>query len=85
MYDVLIKFLSDFFCVVLLFFVSFFMVVGTKYVYYKFIELFPKKPIFSNKEIEDCAPKKPPRKRKPIRSIEINPDEIDRIYVKKIS
>ena len=38
---------------------------------------------FKNKS----KPEKPatPKKRKPIKSIEINPEEVDRIYVKKLN
>jgi len=69
-------------CVVLLFIVSLIVVLGVKVIilgikqlYYKFNP--PPKP----------QPKaaRPKRKREPVKSIEIDPNEVDRIYVKKVS
>lgn len=37
------------------------------------------------KKAKNPAPIPPPAPYKPIRSIEINPDEVDKIYVKKVS
>ena len=59
---------------ILLYALCFFVVIGVKQV---LLYLFPKPTII----------KIPTQKRtkKPVRSIEINPDDIDRIYVKKSS
>lgn len=73
-----------------LFFLCFFLVLGIKSVYLAL------KKYLGEKLYKQLAPpptpepiKKAVRKRKsaskPIRSIEIDPDKIDRIYVKKIS
>ena len=78
----LVPFFTGLLLVAFLFALSFFIVVFLKWAYLKMLDLFPKK-----KTISKPPEKKAPRKinRKPVRSIEINPDEIDRIYVKKIS
>ena len=70
---------------VLLFVFCALLVIGAKVVYLAIKKYF-EKPV---------AVSKPPKKRKartikpkstsPVRSIEINPDEIDKIYVKKVS
>ena len=76
--DFLSSFLVGLFFVLLTFLFCAVLVVGIKV----FALLFkPSKPKLEVKKSENT----PPRKRKPIRSIEINPDQIDRIYVKKIS
>lgn len=55
------------------------LVLGVKSLY-----LFIKQKFFPSPVI--IEPVKPPRKkRKPLRTIEINPDEVDRVYFKKIS
>ncbi len=83
MNNLLISFFGGFLATSFLFAISFFTVIGVKKAYYKLLEAFPKKPVVSTKTIQ---PEKAPRKKRaPIRSIEINPDEIDRIYVKKSS
>lgn len=81
MNNLLISFFGGLLATAFLFAISFFTVIGVKKAYYKILETFPKKHAISKKEKqEQPAPRK---KRAPIRSIEINPEEIDRIYVKK--
>ena len=64
-----------------LFIVSVIVVAGIKLIYFYFkrepIKFIPKK------SRKTPAPK--PQPVKPVKSIEINPDEVDKIYVKKIS
>jgi hypothetical protein len=66
-----------------LFVLCFVVVIGIKAIIYYVQSLFPEK------REKISAPKRQRKVRaktvKPIKSIEINPDEIDRIYVKKIS
>ena len=81
------SFISGLFCTGLLFFISLVSVIGCKVIAVKINRLFPKKqtvqtPIESDKP---QAPKKRKRKPSTVRSIEIDPEQIDRIYVKKIS
>ena len=65
---------------VLMFFICLFLVVGAKMCLIRFNQ---------NKMVKKQAntpvPTKKPRAKKPVRSIEINPEEVDRIYVKKSS
>ena len=71
------------FCTVCLFVLSFFIVVGAKTVYESLKNLLPKK------EQNIPTPKKTrPKPRKPkspqvVRTIEIDPTQVDKIYVKK--
>lgn len=75
-----------FFCLAGLFVLCFLTVVGAKIVY-----ITVKQFIRPKKEEPEKTPvkekRKPPVKRiaKPIRSIEINPDEVDKIYMRKSS
>ena len=62
-----------------LFFLCFIFVVGSKIIWIHFFAKFFPKKLLRKKH------KKYKRKPKIERSIEINPDEIDKIYVKKIS
>ena len=62
---------------ILFFALSVVLVVGTKYI------IFFLKAMLSSHEPK--KPQKQKRQRKKVRSIEINPDEVDRIYVKKAS
>ena len=67
---------------VLFFILCLVLVAGIKLLYYYF------KPSPEKLKPESPKPKKPKTVKeppKPIRSIEINPDEIDKIYVKKAS
>ncbi len=77
--DFLSSFLIGLFFVLLTFLFCAVLVVGIKV----FALLF--KPPKEKLEDKKGSEKALPRKRKPIRSIEINPDQIDRIYVKKVS
>ncbi|MCQ2387095.1 MAG: hypothetical protein MJ066_01435 [Clostridia bacterium] len=61
------------------FFICFVFVVGTKIIWIRFLARFFPKKLLRKKH------KKYRRKPKIERSIEINPDEIDKIYVRKIS
>ena len=82
----LVPFFGGLLLVGFLFVLSFCTVIGIKSLYYKILELFPKKSMIKSTPTPIEQPKKSPnKKRRQIRSIEINPDEIDRIYVKKIS
>lgn len=81
MNNLLISFFGGFLAVAFLFAISFFTVIIVKKAYFKLLETFPKKrSISSPNSDKQTAPRK---KRAPIRSIEINPEEVDRIYVKK--
>ena len=80
----LVPIFTGFLLIAFLFALSLFIVVGAKYVYYWLCQAFGKQTAVCQKQ-PPSTPKAPPKKRKPIRSIEINPDEVDRIYVKKIS
>ncbi len=67
----------------LLYALCFFLVVGIKAVIYVFSSQNKPQPVILEPKPE---PKKvQERKRKPVKSIEIDPDYIDRIYVKKSS
>ena len=81
------SFITGFFCLLFLFALSVVIVLGVKYTYFAMLKLFAK----PSSQID--APKKRRRykktpvatpQEKPIRSIEINPDEVDKIYVKKV-
>lgn len=67
---------------ILMFFLCLISVAGIKLLYYYFKRTPVKlKPVI--KRPKKSAP--PPEIKKPVRSIEINPDEVDKIYVKKVS
>lgn len=80
-------FILDFAVTLVLFGLCFIVVAGVKVVIFSIKELLPKPK--QQPEAKKSAPvpkvRTKPKAVKPIRSIEINPDEIDRIYVKKIS
>ncbi len=83
MNNLLSSVLGGFCCLAALFLICLIFVVGVKVIY-----LSVKKYISAGKPApapQVRKPKAPPKPRKPIRSIEINPEEVDRIYVKKIS
>lgn len=61
---------------IMFFIISFIVGVGLRAVF-----LFLKENLFLSEPVKKIQPQKP--KRKPIKSIEINPDEVDRIVVKK--
>ncbi len=84
-------FILDFIATTSLFAICLFLVVGAKVVLSS-IKSFLKRPEPVTRNAPEPTPKpteklKAPRRytKKPIRSIEINPEEVDRIYVKKIS
>lgn len=84
-------FILDFIATATLFALCFFIVVGAK-VFLSSIESISTKPKPIAQNATSTTPKQPEKHKtvrrlpkKPIRSIEINPDEVDRIYVKKIS
>ena len=90
MNSVLYQAISGFFWVVTFFIISYLLVVGGKIVYFAILEILTKNREPINSPVE--KPKKPKRQKetqkapqKPIRSIEINPDEVDRIRFKKSS
>lgn len=80
------SFITGLSCILLLFAVSVVIVVGVKYTYFALLKL------FATEEVKPSIPRRKRRKPKEIkpavppavRSIEINPEEIDRIYVKKV-
>lgn len=80
--SVLSMFFLGLFYLCLLFFVCLFFVL-----FFKLVLSFIKNIFAPQPTINRIPPKKAMHKRKPKthRSIEINPEEIDRIYVKKIS
>lgn len=78
--------LEGLFGTIALFIISCILVVGSKVIFLKLKSILPKK----QPPLEPVTPakqtvKKPRKKPATIRSIEIDPAEIDRIYVKKIS
>ena len=87
----MIYFIAGLSCTLLLFVICLFLVVGAKsiflYVKSKFLpekqEPMPEKR--QTKKSTATKRKIKPKTLKPVRSIEINPDEIDKIYVKNIS
>ena len=81
-------FVLDFFVTALLFIICLFITVGFQVVSLSLKEFFqkpaPPTPVKAQVAPTTDTPKpRRKRKRKPVRSIEIDPDEIDRIYVKK--
>ena len=81
------SFLAGFFSTVFLFILSVILVLGVKSLQTLIKEFFTK-PQPSEQEIKKQPPSPKRKKRKapsPQRSIEIDPSEIDRIYVKKSS
>ncbi|MBQ9734992.1 MAG: hypothetical protein IJV95_03935 [Clostridia bacterium] len=86
MVNFLLSPVGGFFLTLCFFIASLFIVLGAKSAN-EFIKLrLPKKKVSAPPQNEQ-KPKTTRPKKKPsaVRSIEINPDEIDRIYVKKIS
>jgi len=82
------SFIAEFSATAILFILCFLSVLGVKSLYYAIKDFFPtRKRIAKEKTAQHEKHVKLPKKKqiKPIRSIEINPDEVDRIYVKKIS
>ncbi len=67
------SFLAGLISLIVLFFLCLVLVVGVKSVYLRFFYKPKPKPIVKQKP------------KKSIKSVTINPDEIDRIYVKKVS
>lgn len=81
------SFLLGLICTSALFVICYIVVVGIKYIYLSFFAVY-KKPIPKViNSVDKPTPKKQPPKRSntPIRSIEIDPEQIDKIYVKKSS
>lgn len=90
MQDFTYSFVIGLICTTTLFILCLFLVVGAKSIYISIKRIFSEK--FSTNTTPQPTPaaiKKSVRKRKrkvsPITSIEIDPDKIDRIYVKKVS
>ncbi len=77
------SFLLGLFFTILLFFLCAFLVISAKSIFIAVKRKLPAPP----PKVEEPTPPPKPQKRsyKRARSIEINPDEVDRIYVKKIS
>ena len=91
-YLTLSGFISEFLTTGALFVLCFLAVVGAKYLLLSVKEYLPKTKLSIPQKSK--KPLQPPKKRrakvissniKPIRSIEIDPNQIDRIYVKKSS
>lgn len=89
-------FILDLTATLCLFLLCFLVVVGTKSIIVQVKQLFPKRdqaqiqqPVAEPKKSQPTKKRHYRRKQSPkivpVRSIEINPEEIDRIYVKKIS
>lgn len=91
MNDFSATFLDGFLCTAFLFIVCFLSVIGGKTVYLAIKRYLPQKPepaVEPPKQETNPKPKRrKPRNKKPaaVRSIEIDPNEIDKIYVKKSS
>ncbi len=87
------KFMNDFFlsftlgllCTFSLFALCFLTVIGAKAIYVQIIKALPKQPLPEPevKEVKKKRPRTHPSIPKTIRSIEIDPNTVDRIYVKK--
>ena len=75
-------FLRGLFCTFLLFVFSFFSVLGVQSLIVNYKNSIEEEPE-PKKEEPQKEKEKPIPKRKTIKSIEINPDEFDRIYVKR--
>ena len=86
-----VSFFSGLLCLFSLFALSVLIVLGTKIIYLYIKQYFPKAPIKTiapaRKEPSPTKRKRTPRtiKSVPVRTIEIDPNEVDRIYVKKSS
>ncbi len=82
MSEMISSMLLGLFCLVSVFTIILFLTVGFKY----FLSSLKQKTIIKQ-EVQKPNPKKSPqpRKRKPVKSIVIDPDDVDRIYVKKSS
>ncbi len=84
--SILPSFFTGLLFLVLFFLLSLFLVVGIKSVFIAIKPYFTKKKKPKAIEIKPKeSPKPKPIKKKVSRSIEINPDEVDKIYVKKVS
>ncbi|MBQ3116041.1 MAG: hypothetical protein IJC07_03325 [Clostridia bacterium] len=73
------------FYVCLLFSLCVLLVVGVKLIYSHVKSIFAPPSAIPIKQPTAVKSTKPKRKPKTFRSIEINPEEVDRIYVKKVS
>ena len=81
--SILPSFLSGLAFLVVFFFISLFLVVGIKVV---FLHLENKLIKRNRPKKQTATTKKPPKKQQNVvKSIEINPEEVDKIYFKKIS
>ena len=82
-----LSFFIGFLFTALLLVISALLVFGAKTLYFSIKARFPEKKEVPSPPVSEKKETPPVKKRAPrtIRSIEINPDEIDRIYVKKIS
>ncbi|MBQ8427162.1 MAG: hypothetical protein IJX16_05325 [Clostridia bacterium] len=80
-------FILDFAVTLILFGLCFVAVVGIKVIIFSVKEYLPKRTKQAPENAQPIKKQKTIRRKpvKSVRSIEINPDEIDRIYVKKIS
>lgn len=95
MNNFLVPFISGLACLIALFALSLFLVLGGKFFYIWIKQFFPSSKSNLPSEQEKPTPVKKqtpkPRNRQsvkkpsPVRSIEIDPSQIDRIYVKKTS
>ena len=84
------SFVTGFCCLTLLFVVSVVLVLGVKYTFSALSKLFSEDESANTTPVQKVrrrrrkkAPVNPPQPLA-VRSIEINPEEIDRIYVKKV-
>lgn len=76
--------LLGFFYLIVTFVSCLLFVAGVKVIYHSIKQYVkPQKPVVATPETKKI--RKPRKPYKPVRSIEINPDEVDKIYVKKIS
>jgi hypothetical protein len=83
MFNLLTPFLSGFICTLFLFLLCFVIVIGIKAIFLYALSLLPKRKEQPAPPPVQEKPKKEPKKSKQFRSIQINPDDFDRIYVKK--
>ena len=68
-------------CLIAFYILCLIIVAGIKILYY----YFKRSPVKITKAAKRVKTPTPVPKEKPVRSIEINPDEVDKIYVKKVS
>ena len=83
--NILTSFVGDFLCTAFLFTLCLLITLGCKLIIIAVKTKFQKQQPPPQKEPQKPKTPKPKKKPSTVRSIEIDPEEIDRIYVRKIS